>query len=89
MKKRNAYYNDKHIDEVGRIVLPKSVRTQAGIVSEKTPLEIYTENDKIIIRPYSPGCVICGNTENTIELKGKKVCLECVEKLQAIKELNK
>ena len=89
MKKGENYYDNKHIDDVGRIVLPKPLRDRIGIISEETPLQIYSEDDKIIIKPYIQGCVICGKTENTFELKGKKICIECIEKLNKIIELNK
>ena len=88
MKKDETYYNSGHVDEAGRIVLPKPMRNRIGIVSEKTPLEIYSESDKIIIKVHTPGCVFCGNTENTLELKSKRVCLECIDKLNKIKEIN-
>lgn len=84
MKKSNGFYDSKHVDEVGRIVLPKPLRDQVGILSEKTPVEIYAEENKIIIKTYAPGCVICGDIENTVELNGKKVCKDCIEKLNAL-----
>ena len=89
MKTGEIYYDNKHVDEVGRIVLPKPLRDRIGIISEETPLKIYSENEKIIIETYKPGCIIFGKTENTYDLKGKKVCVECIEKLNKIIELNK
>lgn len=89
MKTGEIYYDNKHVDEVGRIVLPKPLRDRIGIISEETPLKIYSENERIIIEAYKSGCVICGKTENTFELKSKKVCAECIDKLNTIVELNK
>lgn len=88
MKKNDTYYDSRHVDEAGRIVIPKPMRDRIGIVSDKTPLEIYSESDKIVIKVHTPGCVICGNIENTVELKGKRVCFDCIEKLNKIREIN-
>lgn len=87
-KKTDKFSDDYHLDEVGRIVIPKPVRKRLGIVSEVTPLDIYTESDKIIIKVLNPGCVFCESNEDTIELKGKRICLECLDKLNKIKEIN-
>ncbi len=42
----------RRIDELGRIVVPKEIRYNLGI-REGEPLEIYTEDNAIIIKKYS------------------------------------
>ncbi len=42
----------RRIDELGRIVVPKEIRYNLGI-REGEPLEIYTENNTIVIKKYS------------------------------------
>jgi len=42
----------RRIDELGRIVVPKEIRYNLGI-RDGDPLEIYTENNAIIIKKYS------------------------------------
>ena len=42
----------RRIDELGRIVVPKEIRCNLGI-RDGEPLEIYTENNSIIIKKYS------------------------------------
>lgn len=42
----------RHIDELGRIVVPKEIRCNLGI-RDGEPLEIYTEDNAIIIKKYS------------------------------------
>lgn len=42
----------RRIDELGRIVVPKEIRYNLGI-RDGEPLEIYTENNTIIIKKYS------------------------------------
>ncbi len=49
------------IDGLGRIVLPKELRSAYGITPD-TPLEIFTEGDSILLRKYQPAgaCALCG-----------------------------
>ena len=42
----------RRIDELGRIVVPKEIRYNLGI-RDGEPLEIYTENNAIVIKKYS------------------------------------
>lgn len=41
-----------HIDKAGRLVLPKSIRTQFGITPD-TPLELVQSADGILLRPVA------------------------------------
>jgi transcriptional pleiotropic regulator of transition state genes len=45
----------RKVDELGRIVLPKELRDTLDI-DIKDPIEIFTENDTIILRKYQPAC---------------------------------
>jgi len=71
----------RNIDELGRIVVPKEIRTQQGIANND-PVEIYTEGDKIILTKYRPVCHFCGASENVLDFKGKKICLACTEEIK-------
>ena len=67
----------RKIDELGRIVLPIELRRSLEI-GEKDPLEIYVEDEKIILREYKAACGFCGNEDNIIEYKGKNICADCI-----------
>ncbi len=71
----------RKVDELGRIVIPKSIRENFDI-TEKDPIEIFTDNDRIILQKYQPSCVFCGNADNVILFHGKRVCDECIESLK-------
>jgi len=43
----------RKVDELGRVVLPIELRRGLG-VQEKDPLEIYVEDDQIILKKYKP-----------------------------------
>ena len=66
----------RKVDELGRIVLPIELRRTLGI-EEKDPLEIYVDQEKIILKKYEPTCVFCGYANNNQLFHGKNVCREC------------
>lgn len=75
----------RRVDELGRIVLPKELRVRFDI-AEKDALEIYTEEDKIILKKYEPACIFCGNANKVVSYKGKNVCPDCVKELNIISD---
>ena len=71
----------RQLDYMGRVTLPIELRRTFDI-SEKDSLEIYVENDSIILKKYDPTCVFCGNTQDITTYKGKNVCPDCIEELK-------
>lgn len=70
----------REIDKVGRLVLPKELRTEMNL----DYVEIFTDEDRIILKRYQPSCIFCNNADNIVEYNGKKVCKDCIAKLEAI-----
>lgn len=66
----------RKVDELGRVVIPIELRRTLGI-DEKDALEIYVDQEKIILKKYEPACVFCGNAEDVSHFKGKNVCRQC------------
>ncbi|MEB9685160.1 AbrB family transcriptional regulator [Bacillus thuringiensis serovar pingluonsis] len=67
----------RKVDELGRIVLPKELRTTLGI-AEKEPIEIFVEDEKIILQKYKSydACAITGDiSEKNISLAKGKIVL--------------
>lgn len=71
----------RKVDELGRVVLPIELRRTLDI-EIKDSLEIYVENDGIVLKKYQPACVFCGSSTDIQEFKGKNICKECVKELQ-------
>lgn len=72
----------RKVDELGRIVLPKELRSTLNI-NEKDPLEIYVDEDnKIVLKKYEPACIFCGGMNGIINYKGYNVCRDCLKKLE-------
>lgn len=70
----------RKVDELGRVVLPIELRRTLD-VAERDELEIYLEDDKIVLRKYEPTCVFCGATKGLITYHGRTVCRECVSNM--------
>lgn len=70
----------RKVDELGRVVIPIELRRTLGI-EEKDALEIYTDNEKIVLKKYEPACIFCNSAENVQNFKGKLVCTDCVKKM--------
>ena len=70
----------RKVDELGRVVIPIELRRTLAI-EEKDALEIYVDQDRIILRKYEPSCacVFCGNADKVTKFKGKNICSECLE----------
>ena len=66
----------RNVDNVGRIVIPMEIRKIMSI-SEGDPVEIVKENNQIILRKYSKGCIFCGEDKGLKEFRGVNVCTEC------------
>ncbi|WP_339251199.1 AbrB/MazE/SpoVT family DNA-binding domain-containing protein [Sporosarcina sp. FSL W8-0480] len=60
----------RKVDHLGRIVIPKELRRSLGL-DQGVPMEIFVDNDKIILRKYvvDEACVITGE----ISLQNKKL----------------
>jgi len=76
------------IDPLGRLVIPKEVRKELGLLQGE-PVEIITEKDCVIVRKYQAVCICCGQPikkgEEPFIIHDKKICPTCANK---IKEYN-
>lgn len=70
----------RKVDELGRIVIPMELRRTFSI-EIKDPLEIYVDEDKIILAKYEPACIFCGGSHNMQSFKEKNVCGSCASEL--------
>lgn len=66
----------RRIDDLGRVVIPKELRTIRGI-KEGDPIEIMVDGDLICLRKYTPGCTLCGSTEQLMDVDGMLICRKC------------
>lgn len=73
----------RKLDQLGRVVIPVKLRHTLKL-KEKESMEIYVDNDRIILRKYEPSlaCVFCGSVSEVTEFKGKNVCRECLANMK-------
>ena len=71
----------RRIDELGRVVLPIEIRKTLSLTNRDT-VEIYVEDEKIILKKYEPSCIFCGSIDTAKMVKGKMVCETCLEALK-------
>ena len=70
----------RRVDELGRVVIPKELRKKFDI-KEKDGMEIYVEDDRIIMKKYEPSCIFCKSADNIFNFKGKNICQNCKAEL--------
>lgn len=70
----------RKLDDLGRIVLPIELRRTLDI-AERDELEIYLEDDKVVLKKYEPSCIFCGSTRGLVTYCGKNVCTCCIRKM--------
>lgn len=69
------------IDAVGRFVIPMELRKHLKIVDAQDQLEVFVDEDKIILKKFIPSCFLCGNEADLIEFNEHKICKSCIAKL--------
>ena len=74
----------RKLDVLGRIVIPKELRGTLNI-GIKDPLEVFIDDDQIILRKYNPGCVICESMGDSTYYKGQRICKECLNGIKSSK----
>lgn len=77
----------RQIDKLGRVVIPIELRRNLDI-DDKDSLEIYVENDHIILKKYSPACCccFCSNTNVVKSFKNRNICSSCLAELMSQKD---
>jgi AbrB family transcriptional regulator, transcriptional pleiotropic regulator of transition state genes len=73
----------RKVDELGRVVIPIELRRNLGI-AEKDGLEIFVDDEKIILKRYAPACIFCDSADNITSYKGRNICSGCLTNLRSI-----
>ncbi|MBQ3068869.1 MAG: AbrB/MazE/SpoVT family DNA-binding domain-containing protein [Clostridia bacterium] len=72
----------RQIDSLGRVLIPKSLRNTLDL-KDGDSLELFIEDNNIILRKYQPACIICGSAKNIVTFKGHNFCPDCVREISA------
>ena len=68
----------RNIDEIGRIVILKEIRTQLKI-KENDFIEFYVDSGKIVLRKYEDTCIFCNKKNKLVSYYNKLICQKCYE----------
>lgn len=74
----------RKVDQLGRIVLPKSLRKRYKM-NEGDPVEILVSGDHILLERYRPKCVFCGEMDGVTEYREKHICQNCMREMSQIR----
>ncbi len=74
----------RRIDDLGRIVLPIELRKVMDL-STRDEVEIFMEDDCIILKKYHPACIFCGEAQDVTYFHGKLICRSCLHELENLR----
>ncbi len=73
----------RNLDNLGRITLPIELRRNLNL-DIKDPVEIFVEENTIILKKYEPSDIFTGEKEDLVEYQGKMVSKETIRELAKI-----
>jgi transcriptional pleiotropic regulator of transition state genes len=73
----------RKVDDLGRIVLPMELRRTFNIQKED-PLEIFVDEDAIVLKKYEPACIFCGSSDEIQKVHGKNICGACIKEMKSL-----
>lgn len=73
----------RRVDELGRIVLPCELRRVMHI-NDRDSLEIFVDNDRIVLKKYEPACVFTGESDDLLEYKGRRVSRAAIKEMMML-----
>ena len=74
----------RKVDELGRIVLPIEIRKNMKIDQKGDAVEIFIDDDRIILKKYQPACLFCGNADQVSYFNGKLICRTCIAQIATL-----
>jgi transcriptional pleiotropic regulator of transition state genes len=70
----------RKVDELGRIVLPVELRRVLHI-NDNDKLEVFVDEDKVILQKYEPHCLFTGVDEDLVEYEGRRVSKAAIQEM--------
>ena len=75
--------NKGKIVNLGRIVIPKSIR-KALDIDHNDDISMYVENKQLIITKGHKSCDICGSKKVNVQIKDKFLCSKCLKTIKSL-----
>ncbi|MCL2198153.1 MAG: AbrB/MazE/SpoVT family DNA-binding domain-containing protein [Defluviitaleaceae bacterium] len=70
----------RKVDELGRIVIPVELRRMLSI-KDKDYLELFVNEDTIVLRKYDPACIFTGTADDLVEYNGRRVSKKAIQEM--------
>lgn len=71
----------RRLDKLGRIVIPSELRENFNI-GLGAPLEIFIDDDTIILQKYEHMCALCGSKEDLTPHRDQWICRACRDEIK-------
>ena len=72
---------ERHIDKLGRIVLPMNYRQRLNLCGN-AKVSISVKGNSIVITPTESTCALCGCSNNLS--KDVQLCFDCIKKVKTL-----
>lgn len=73
----------RHLDNLGRVTLPIELRRNLSI-DIKDPVEIFVDEDMVILKKHEPVDIFTGSKENLVEYRGKMISTDTIKELMRL-----
>lgn len=73
----------RKVDDLGRVVIPSSIRHSLGI-REGDTVEFSVEGDRVVLERAVDKCLFCGGAERLTSYRERAVCWSCAAALRAL-----
>jgi len=73
--------NLSKIDNLGRVVIPKSIRKALNI-EHNDEISMYVDGDKLVINKGHRDCGLCGSKEIKHQIGEKFLCDKCIQNIK-------
>lgn len=70
----------RNLDNLGRVTLPIELRRNLNL-DIKDPVEIFVDEDMIILKKYAPSDIFNGSKDDLVEYQGKMISKETIREL--------
>lgn len=70
----------RNLDNLGRVTLPIELRRNLNI-DIKDPVEIFVDDDRVILKKYEPADIFTGSKNDLIEYQGKMISRDTIKEL--------
>ena len=69
------------VDHLGRVVIPMEIRKRFELENDSL-LEIFVEDDMLILRKCNNKCSLCGSEDDLHECNDKFICNKCLKEIK-------